>query len=120
MLDHTDHIVGAGTDTRVAAGALLEALLIVANVGTAVVLFPILKRQNETLALGHVSARLVECTFIAVGIVSLMSIVTLRQDFADAGGGDSSSFVTAGRSLVAVMTGRSCSSPAGWSASGTA
>ncbi len=102
VLDHTDYIVGAGTDTRVAAGALLEVLLIVANVGTAVVLFPILRRQNETLALGYVSARLVECTFIAVGIVSLMSIVTLRQDFADAGGGDSGSFVTAGRSLVAV------------------
>ena len=102
VLDHTDYIVGAGTDTRVAAGALLEVLLIVANVGTAVVLFPILKRQNETLALGYVSARLVECTFIAVGIVSLMSIVTLRQDFGDAGGGESGSFVTAGRSLVAV------------------
>ena len=102
VLDHTDYVVGAGTDTRVAAGALLEVVLIVANVGTAVVLFPVLKRQNETLALGYVSARLVECTFIAVGIVSLMSIVTLRQDFADAGGGDSGSFVTAGRSLVAV------------------
>ena len=53
-----------------------------ANVGTAVVLFPILKRQNEALALGYVSARLVECTFIAIGIVSLLAIVMLRQDLA--------------------------------------
>jgi len=68
--DHTNYIVGAGADTRVALGALLEVLLIIANIGTAVVLFPILKRQNEGLALGYVTARLVESTFIAIGIVS--------------------------------------------------
>ena len=65
-------------------------------------LFPILKRQNEALALGYVSARLVECTFIAIGIVSLLAIVMLRQDLAQAGGGDSGSFVTVGTSLVAI------------------
>jgi len=86
----------------VALGALLEVLLIIANVGTAVVLFPILKRQNEALDLGYVSARLVECTFIAIGIVSLLAIVMLRQDLAAAGGGDSGSSVTVGRSLVAI------------------
>jgi hypothetical protein len=81
---------------------LLEVFLIIANVGTAVVLFPILKRQNEALALGYVAARLVECTFIAIGIVSLLAIVMLRQDLAAAGGGDSDSSVTVGRSLVAL------------------
>jgi Domain of unknown function (DUF4386) len=65
-----------------------------------VALFPVLKRQNEGLALGYVSARLVECAFI--GIVSLLAVVTLRQDVAGAAGGDSSSLVTAGKSLVAV------------------
>ncbi|MGH3479053.1 MAG: DUF4386 domain-containing protein, partial [Nocardioidaceae bacterium] len=102
VLDHTNYIVGAGEDTRVALGALLEVLLIVANVGTAVVLFPVLKRQDEGLALGYVAARLVECTFIAIGIVSLLAVVTLRQDFAEAAGGDSGSFVTVGQSLVAI------------------
>ena len=104
MLDHTNYIVGAGADTRVALGALLEVLLIIANVGTAVVLFPVLKRQNEGLALGYVSvsARLVESTFIAIGIVSLLAVVTLRQDLAGAAGGDPGSLVTVGRSLVAV------------------
>jgi hypothetical protein len=102
VLDDANYIIGAGADTRVAFGALLEVLLIIANVGTAVVLFPILKRQNEALALGYVSARLVECTFIAIGIVSLLAIVMLRQDLAEAGGGDSESFVTVGRSLVAI------------------
>ena len=68
VLDDANYIVGAGADTGVALGAFLEVLLIIANVSTAVVLFPILKRQNEGLALGYVTARLVECTFIAIGI----------------------------------------------------
>jgi hypothetical protein len=102
VLNDANYIVGAGADTGVALGALLEVLLIVANVGTAVALFPILKRQNEPLALGYVTARLVECTFIAIGIVSLLAVVTLRQDFAGRAGGDPSSFMTVGRSLVAI------------------
>jgi hypothetical protein len=57
----------------VALGALLEVFLIIAKVGTAVVLSPILKRQNEALALGYVAARPVECTFIVIGIVSLLA-----------------------------------------------
>jgi hypothetical protein len=102
VLEDPNFIVGAGSDTGVAVGAFLEVLLIVANVGTAVALFPILKRQNEPLALGYVTARLVECTFIAIGIVSLLAVVTLRQDVAAAAGADPGSYVTAGRSLVAV------------------
>jgi hypothetical protein len=102
VLDDANFIVGASADGGVALGAFLEILLIIANVGTAVALFPILKRQNEALALGYVTARLVECTFIAIGIVSLLAVVTLRQDFAGAAGGDPGSFVTAGKSLVAV------------------
>jgi Domain of unknown function (DUF4386) len=102
VLDDANYIVGAGADdTGVALGALLEVLLIIANVGTAVVLFPILRRQSERLALGFVGARLMESTFIAIGIVSVLSILTLREDFAGAGG-DPGSFVTVGKSLVAV------------------
>ena len=102
VLDDASYIVGTGADTGVALGAFLEVLLIIANVGTAVALFPILKRQNEPLALGYVTARLVECTFIAIGIVSLLAVVTMRQDFAGAAGGDPGSFVTVGKSLVAI------------------
>jgi hypothetical protein len=102
VLEDASYIVGAGAaDTGVALGAFLEVLLIIANVGTAVVLFPVLKRQSEPLALGYVSARLVECTFIAIGIVSLLSVLTLRQDFAGAGG-DPGTFETVGQSLVAI------------------
>ena len=90
---------GGGADTRVLLGAFMELLLIITNIGTAVVLFPILKRQNEGLALGYVAARLVECTFILVGIVTLLAIVTLRQGVA---GVDAGSLVAIGKSLVAI------------------
>src|SRR3954452_20261762 len=64
------YIAGPGHDTQILLGALLELLLIIANIGTAVVIVPIVRRQNEELAIGYVTARLVECTFILVGIVS--------------------------------------------------
>jgi hypothetical protein len=99
VLDHANYIVGPGSDSRIAFGAFLEMILIVANIGSAVVLFPILKRQSERLALGYVTARVMESAFIAVGILSLMAIVTLRQDVG-ASGGDS--LVMTGRSLVAI------------------
>jgi Domain of unknown function (DUF4386) len=76
------YIAGAGHDTQVLFGALLELLLIIANIGTAVVIFPIVRRKNEELALGYVTARIVECTFILVGIVSMVAIITLRQQAA--------------------------------------
>jgi hypothetical protein len=62
---------------------------------------PILKRPNEAVSLGYVAARILESTIIVVGIVSLLSVVTLRQDLAGAAGADAASLVTAGRSLVA-------------------
>ena len=68
VLDDPRYIVGAGADTSVSFGAFLELVLIIANIGTAVVLFPILKRVNEILALGYVTARVVECVFITVGL----------------------------------------------------
>src|SRR6185437_12565613 len=76
------YIAGAGHDSQVLLGALLELLLIIANIGTAVVIFPIVRRQNEELALGYVTARLFECTFILVGIVSMLGIITLRNQVA--------------------------------------
>ena len=100
VLNHPSYIVGAGADHRIALGALLEMILIIANIGTAVVLFPILKRQNESLALGYVTARVIESTFIAIGIVSLLAVVTLRKDVGGAGG--AGSLVPVGRSLVAI------------------
>ena len=98
-LDERDYIVGGGDDTRIALGAVCELILIIANIGTALALFPILRRQNEGLALGYVAARVVECAFIAVGIVSVLAILTLREDPA---GADDGTLVVAGERLVAV------------------
>jgi hypothetical protein len=76
------YIAGAGHDGQILLAALLELLLIISNIGTAVVIVPILRRQNEELAIGYVTARLVECTFILVGIVSMLAIITLRNQVA--------------------------------------
>ncbi len=85
--DPVGFVTGAGSDTRIFWGAFLELLLIVANIGTAVVLFPILKRQNEILALGYVAARIIECAFILVGILAVLTVVTLGQAAAGADAG---------------------------------
>ena len=107
VLNDADYILGAGADTRVQLGALCEIFLAITNIGTAVVLWPIAKRQSETLALGYVASRVVESVVIVVGLISLLSVVTLREDFAGAGA-DAGSLGVAGESLVAITTGRSC------------
>jgi hypothetical protein len=98
VLADPNYIVGVGRDTLIIAN-FLELLLIIATIGTAVVLFPLLRRQNEILALGYVTARIVECVFIAVGILSLLTVVALRQE---AAGADPGSLVLVGQSLVAL------------------
>ena len=70
---------GPGVDAAVTAGALCELVLVVANLGTAIALFPVLKRQSEALSLAYVVARIMECVFIVVGILSLLTVVGLRQ-----------------------------------------
>jgi hypothetical protein len=100
LLNDPDFILGAsGGDTRIFIGATLEILLIIANIGTAVVPFALFRRYNERLAIGFVTARIVECAFIGVGIVSVLAIMTLRQDPAGASDG---TLVALGQSLVAV------------------
>jgi len=85
--DPIGYISAAGHDTQILFAALLELLLIIANIGTAVVIFPIVRRQNEELALGYVTARVIECTFILVGILSVLGIITLTQQVAGANEG---------------------------------
>jgi Domain of unknown function (DUF4386) len=100
VLNDPSFIVGAGGGTSVQLGALAEIITAVAGIGTAVTLYPILRRQSEGLALGYVALRVVESTVITVGIVSLLAIVTLRHDLV--GGTDRASLMDVGRSLVAV------------------
>src|SRR6478672_10585663 len=78
----TSYITGSGHDKQVLFGAFLELLLIISNIGTAVVIVPIMWRRYRELTIGYVTARIVECTFILVGIVAVLGVVTLRREVA--------------------------------------
>jgi hypothetical protein len=101
-LSEPTFILGASGDTAVLWGAVLELIVAFAIVGTGVALFPVLRRQNEALALGFVTARLFEAGVITVGIFSLLSIVTLQQEVGPTAGAAADSLVITGRSLVAT------------------
>jgi len=101
VLDDPGYVVGAGQDARIATGALLEMVLIVANIGTALAFLPILKRQNYALAHGFVAVRIIESVFIAAGILSVLAILTMRTSFTDGILTSADSTTTAGSSLVA-------------------
>ena len=102
LVNDPNYVVGPGADTQVALGAFLEIVTAIANIGTAVTLFPILKRQSEGVAMGYVASRVVESTLIAVGIISVLSVVTLRQDFAAGASADAGSVRAASTALVAL------------------
>ena len=82
--DPAAYIAEDGKDNVMYLAVLLEFFLIVANVGTAVVLYPIAKRQNQALAIGFVAARIIESVFIAAGAIFILGVVSLRQDSPDA------------------------------------
>ena len=79
-----NYILGAGPDTAAIIGGISEVIVALAGIGTAVVLFPVLKKQNEGLALGLVASRVLEASAIFLGVAFLLSIVTLRQAAAGA------------------------------------
>jgi hypothetical protein len=81
-----NYILGPGPDTNVIIGGILEIIVALAGIGTAVALFPVLKRQNEGVALGFVGSRVLEAATIFAGVASLLSVVTLRQAGAGAAG----------------------------------
>ena len=84
MFDNPDYMLSGGADTQLLWGAFSEVILIIANIGTAVALYPVLKRAYPGMSLGFVTARVMESVFIAVGVLSVLTIVSMRQDFAGA------------------------------------
>jgi len=80
VLDHKGFVVNGSADWRIELGALMEVGLVVTNIGTAVVLYPIARRYSETLSLSWVASRIVESTIIAVGAISLLAVVTLHRE----------------------------------------
>ena len=83
-------------------GGFLEVIVALAGIGTAVTLYPVVKRQNEGVALGFVTSRVLEAAMIFTGVLSLLSLVTLRQDLGGAAGANAAALVTTGASHVAI------------------
>jgi hypothetical protein len=101
VLSDAGYILRGGLDAQISLGAFLEVLLAISNIATAVVFFPVLKRVNEAVALGYVASRTMESAIIVTGLISLMTVVTLRDDFAGAGA-DPATLKVAGQTLVAL------------------
>jgi hypothetical protein len=100
VLDNPNYIISTGADSQVLFGAFLDLITALACVGTAVALYPVIKRWSGAASLGFVTTRIFEAGIIVVGVVSLMAVVTLRQT--GAAGADAATLVTVGRALVAV------------------
>jgi hypothetical protein len=100
--NHRDWILSSGAHTGVLVGGLLEVIVALAGIGTAVTLYPILKRQHEGIALGFVTSRLLEGSMIFAGVVSLLSLVSLRHGQGGAAGANAAALVATGASHVAV------------------
>jgi hypothetical protein len=103
LLEDPAYLLSDGPDTMASWGALAELILIIANIGTAVALYPVLRRRYPGLALGFVTARVMESVFIAVGVLSILSIVTMRQDFASNGATDPATITTVGHAFVTLQ-----------------
>jgi hypothetical protein len=103
ILSDPDYIIqGSASETGVFWGAFFEIIVAFSLIGISITMFPILKRYNESLAAGYICFRLLESTIIIVGIMSLLSVVTLNHAFATAEAPNPSSYLIAGKLLVAV------------------
>ena len=100
--DPTGYISGPRSNTALLWGSWLEVITAVACVGTAVALYPVTRRVSRTAAIGFVTSRVVEATLILVGVVSLLSVVTLQDQFAGATGAQAEALGVTGEALVAM------------------
>lgn len=102
VLRDGNYVTGSDADNRVVLGGFLELLLVVTVIGTAVTLYPVVKRQNHSIALGYVCGRLLEAAIIVVGAVSVLTVVTLRQDLAGTADSAGAGVAAVEKSLVAI------------------
>jgi Domain of unknown function (DUF4386) len=100
--DPAGFISTRGSNASVLWGSWLEVVTAVASIGTAVALYPITRRVSRTAAIGFVTSRVVEATLIVVGVLSLLSVVTLKAHFAGATGAQADSLRVTGEALVAI------------------
>jgi hypothetical protein len=103
ILTGADYLMnGSKHANQIVLGAVMELILVVSAVGTSITMFPFLRRYNETLALGHVCFRFLEAVVITIGIISVLSLLTLSQELNGAAAPDIASYQAAGTSLKAI------------------
>jgi hypothetical protein len=93
-------VSGRTSTTPVLWGSLLEIVTAAAGIGTAVVLYTVNRRVSRTAAIGFVTTRVIEGALIVVGVMSVLSVVTLRSDFAGATGSQAESLRVTAQALV--------------------
>ncbi len=99
LVDHADFILGHGNETGVIWAGFLDFVCAIAGIGAAVALYPVTRRFSSTSAIGFITTRTLEAAILVVGAISLLSVVTLRNDVV---GGNTASLLTTSQSLVAV------------------
>jgi hypothetical protein len=102
VLNNPDYVTGPGRDTQILLGGLLEVVLALAVVGTAVALYPTVTRHSPGGALGYVALRTLEAATILAGVVTVLGVVSLHQQYAGTAGSDTAALTVSGRALVAV------------------
>jgi len=101
ILNDPNYIIGGtANETFILWGAFFEIILAFSVIGTSVTLFPVLKEYNESMALGTICFRVLEAVLISIGIISLLSLVTLSHEFTNTS--DTSSFLVAGKLLLSI------------------
>jgi Domain of unknown function (DUF4386) len=100
VLDDSDFVLGAGSDQGVLWGGLIEILTALTGIGTAVALYPVIRRHGPGRAIGFVASRTLEAAMIFTGVLAVLAVYTLRQDFT--GGTDAAALTTTASALVAV------------------
>jgi hypothetical protein len=101
-INDPSYVTGAGADQQVALGLALELVNVISCIGCAIALFSVIRRQHEGLAIGYVATRSFEAATITIGVLSLLAVITLRQQGAVSG--DASALVPVTSALVAVRT----------------
>ncbi|MEO8695885.1 MAG: DUF4386 domain-containing protein [Acidimicrobiales bacterium] len=99
VLNNADFVNGAGNSTGVLWGAIFEVITALTGIGTAVVLYRVLKQHGPAGAVGFVASRTLEAGMIFVGVISVLGVYTLRQDFA---GTDTAGLTTTAHALIAI------------------
>jgi hypothetical protein len=102
VLNEPGYVLGSGSDTQVLSGVVLDIINALACVSTAVVLYPVVKRQSQSVALGFVTSRVLEAAILLTGVLSLLAVVTLRQDAAGTAGSDPGSLITVAAGMVSL------------------